>query len=106
MQAKLLTQFRVIGILEALSFLILLGIAMPLKHFAGIPSAVMIAGWIHGVLFVLYVGWALYVGTQLNWSNGRHVGAVAAAMLPFGPFVFHAYLRRDYPSEQNSSGTS
>ena len=33
-------RLRTIGIFEGLSFLILLGVAMPLKYFAGIPEAV------------------------------------------------------------------
>lgn len=46
--------FRLIGFLEALSFLILLLIAMPLKYIWGQPEAVKIVGSAHGGLFLLY----------------------------------------------------
>ena len=43
---------------EGVSFLLLMGVAMPLKYFAGMPEAVKLAGWCHGVFFILYgMGW-------------------------------------------------
>ena len=50
-----ITQFRIIALAEGISFLVLLGIAMPLKYAAGNPEPVRIVGWIHGGLFVLYL---------------------------------------------------
>ena len=47
-------RLRAIGLAEAISFLMLLGIAMPLKYFADFPRAVTIAGWLHGVLFMAF----------------------------------------------------
>jgi integral membrane protein len=43
---------RLSALLEGISFLVLLGIAMPLKYMAGIPEPVTVIGWAHGVLFV------------------------------------------------------
>ena len=53
------TTLRRFGWIEGVSFLVLLGVAMPLKYFAGMPRAVTYFGWIHGVLFVLLC-WALW----------------------------------------------
>ena len=52
---KLLHRFRMIGIAEGISFLVLLLIAMPLKYLMHIPEAVKITGWIHGALFVTFI---------------------------------------------------
>ncbi len=93
-QNKALTTFRYIGILEGASFLILLGIAMPLKYFAGMPTAVTIVGGLHGLLFVLYVLAIIYATIALRWKFLRVVGAFLAAFLPFGPFIFDARLRK------------
>ena len=41
-------RLRLVGIAEGISFLILLGIAMPLKYVWGQPLAVRIVGLIHG----------------------------------------------------------
>ena len=43
-----------VGMMEGLSFLLLMGVAMPLKYFAGMPAAVKWTGWIHGILFIVY----------------------------------------------------
>ena len=49
---------RVVGRWEAISFLVLLGVAMPLKHAAGRPGAVSVVGMLHGVLWVAFVAWS------------------------------------------------
>ena len=39
---------------EAASFLLLLGVAMPMKYMMDMPLAVRIVGMIHGVLFIAF----------------------------------------------------
>jgi integral membrane protein len=53
-----LSFLRHAALAEAVSYLLLLGVAMPLKYLAGQPRAVSIVGMIHGVLF-LVLCWAL-----------------------------------------------
>ena len=43
------SRFRLISIIEGISYLILIFIAMPLKYFAGIPEAVKSCGMAHGI---------------------------------------------------------
>lgn len=81
--------------MEGVSFLVLLGVAMPLKYIAGQPLAVTIVGSIHGVLFVLYIAAIAHMKVAMNWPNRRVIGALAASILPFGPFIFDIQLRRD-----------
>ncbi|MGD8191917.1 DUF3817 domain-containing protein [Brevibacillus ginsengisoli] len=90
-----LTFFRVIGFSEGISFLVLLGIAMPLKYFADLPEAVRYIGILHGILFILYLLAIGFVTKEYRWSFQRILGAFVAALLPFGPFVMDARLRRD-----------
>ena len=88
-------RLRVISLLEGVSFLVLLGIAMPLKYAAGIPEAVKVVGWAHGVLFVLFLlalGDAQAAG---RWPLSRIAGAFIAAVLPFGSFVLERKLRAE-----------
>ncbi|MEC9073494.1 MAG: DUF3817 domain-containing protein, partial [Myxococcota bacterium] len=47
-------RLRLIGWIEGTSYLLLVGVAMPLKYLAGQPMAVKITGWIHGLLFMLF----------------------------------------------------
>ena len=80
-------QFRLIGTLEGLSFLLLLGIAMPLKYLAGIPEPVKLLGWAHGLLFVLYLLYVASAKWKLQWSYTQMLLAAFASVVPFGPFV-------------------
>ncbi len=89
-----LGRFRLVGTLEGVSFLLLLFVAMPLKYFADIPGPVTVIGGIHGFLFTLYLGAVAYMIFAAGWRLPRVLGAVAAAILPFGPFVFERSLRR------------
>ena len=82
-----MNRFRVIAICEGISFLVLLFIAMPLKYFAGYPQAVLVVGWIHGILFISYMISGLDVKTTYRWNFRRTFIAFIAALVPFGPFI-------------------
>lgn len=86
---------RLIGLAEGISLLILLGIAMPLKYMLGQPEAVRIVGWIHGLLFVLFIAAVLLAYQQRNWPLKKVAFAFIAAFLPFGTFVFDAQLKKE-----------
>ena len=82
------------GIAEGISFLILLGIAMPLKYLAGQPQAVRIAGSLHGALFVIYAAMVLLAARNHQWPPKEIGLGLLAAFLPFGPFWFDKRMRR------------
>jgi integral membrane protein len=89
-----LARLRLIGLLEGLSFLVLLLIAMPLKYAADQPLAVRYVGMAHGVLFLLYLLALLPVALDYRWSWRTGALAVLASLLPGGPFVFdHRVLK-------------
>lgn len=88
-EKKLYREFHRIGILEGISYLLLLGVAMPLKYIWDLPLAVKYIGWAHGALFILYILWTLRCYFSLNWSFKWLVLAGVASILPFGPFWFH-----------------
>lgn len=85
---------RAVGLLEACSFLILVGVAMPLKYLAGQPSAVKVVGWIHGVLFLIFCGALLRTIVVARWPLSRAALIFVAALLPFGPFVVDRRMKR------------
>ncbi|MDR9401594.1 MAG: DUF3817 domain-containing protein [Psychroflexus sp.] len=71
---------------EAISFLALLFIAMPLKYFFDMPEYVRIVGMAHGVLFVLYIIGAYFMYEKLGWKLKELLIVMLCAVLPFGPF--------------------
>ena len=80
--------FKAIALTEGWSYLILLGIAMPLKYGAGIPWPVKYVGWLHGVLFVAYGASLLWVWVSEKWSFTKVVLAFVVSLVPFGTFWF------------------
>jgi integral membrane protein len=88
-------RFRAIGITEGISYLLLLLIGMPLKYMAGIPEVVKIMGWMHGILFILYVVALIQVSIPNRWSFIRVLIALIASLLPFGTFLLDKRLRAE-----------
>jgi integral membrane protein len=86
---------RKVALLEGASYLLLLGVAMPLKYLAGMPGAVRLVGSVHGGLFVLYAAAVIWAGTARRWPAGRWAANLVASLLPFGPFVMDGRLRRE-----------
>src|SRR5688500_12250364 len=90
-----LGRLRVIGWGEGISFLLLLGVAMPLKYFAGWPHAVRVVGMAHGVLFMLYVLAAIHAALEHDWPWKRTLLVLVASVLPAGPFIVDAKILRE-----------
>ena len=78
---------RRIAFAEGISFLILVGIAMPLKWIFHQPAAVKIFGWAHGVLFIVFCLALARVWIIAKWPVPRCAIIFIAALLPFGPFL-------------------
>ncbi len=85
---------RTIGLAEACSFLVLVGVAMPLKYFAGQPAAVKVFGWIHGILFMIFCGALVRTMVVARWPLSRSALIFLAALLPFGPFVVDRRMKQ------------
>jgi integral membrane protein len=78
---------RLLGNIEGISYLLLLGIAMPMKYFFGFPMAVKIVGMAHGVLFIAY---CLLLALQMRankWNLLFGIYLFVATLVPFGTFV-------------------
>ncbi|MEO8962914.1 MAG: DUF3817 domain-containing protein [Ginsengibacter sp.] len=90
-----LGRFRMAGIIEGISFITLLFIAMPLKYIAGDPRAVLYVGWVHGLLFMIYILTLIIVAIKLDWKFKKIVVAFLASLVPFGTFIMDKSLRRE-----------
>ena len=89
----ILSRMRWVGLAEGASFVILLGIAMPLKYLASTPLAVRIAGPIHGVLFLMYVACIVIAVRREAWPKGKALTLIVASLLPFGPLLVDSRVR-------------
>lgn len=98
---KLLHRFRMAGIAEGISFLVLLLIAMPLKYFFNLPQAVKLFGWVHGLLFVGFLWLAFDVMGTLKKPFSWMLKAFAAAIIPLGTFYFDRQWKKEEKLLQN-----
>lgn len=103
MLASPLGRLRVIGVVEGASFLLLLGIAMPLKYAYGMPQYVTVVGATHGALWIAYLIALVDVRFARNWDIRRVSIAFVASILPFGPFLLEPRLRREQLEAEGKS---
>ena len=81
-----LGRFRLIALLEGISFLVLLFIAMPMKYMMDMPEAVRTVGMLHGLLFVGYLLLLIPVKMDENWSFSLLMKSILVSLIPFGTF--------------------
>jgi integral membrane protein len=85
---------RIIAWIEGVSYLVLLGIAMPLKYLADEPGAVRIVGMIHGILFMLFCVALALAWRRRRWSLLRSTVIFASSLIPCATFFMDRYLAR------------
>lgn len=87
--------FRIISILEGITFLLLFAVTMPLKYAMDFHMPNKIVGMLHGVLFVLYVFMAISLKKDENWTIKQTAVILVCSVIPFGTFwMDKKYLSR------------
>ena len=88
--------FRIVALLEGVSYILLLFIAVPLKYWGGDESFVKLLGMPHGLLFVGYIILSYLLKEDENWGAIDFSIVMLASILPFGTFyVDWKYLRNE-----------
>ncbi|WP_057831358.1 DUF3817 domain-containing protein [Colwellia sp. TT2012] len=82
--------FRIISMLEGLSFLILLSVTL------GFVSRDYVSqlGMLHGVLFMIYLFLSLIVAKKQQWSFGILLSLFIASIVPFAFIGVEIFLSR------------
>ena len=93
MKKNLIGYFRLLAIVEGVSLLALLFVAMPLKYVYGMPEAVSVVGMTHGILFLVFVAFGMWVSQQKQWSDGFFALVVLSSMIPFATFAMDRKLK-------------
>lgn len=90
----MLNTFRIIALLEGLSYILLLFVAVPIKYMLEDPSYVKLLGMPHGILFVAYIAFAFLLKSELKWSRKTFAFILLASLIPFATFyVDFKYLK-------------
>ncbi len=77
-----------------MTLLVLFCVAMPLKHFFGVPLAVSIAGPIHGLAFMVFLWFVIRSWAEELISANGVSRLIVGAFIPMGGFVNERWLRR------------
>ncbi|MCK6606943.1 integral membrane protein [Flavobacterium aquaticum] len=88
----MIKSFRSIALLEGISTLALYFFAMPMKYIANDPIYVKNIGMAHGVLFMLYIAFAILIKNQQKWDAKTFAIVCLASIFPFGTF----YIEKKY----------
>tara|TARA_R110000850_G_scaffold59437_2_gene137270 strand:- start:765 stop:1067 length:303 start_codon:yes stop_codon:yes gene_type:complete len=94
LKKSLVDRLRLASILDGISYLILLGIAMPMKYMADMPLAVRIVGSAHGALWVALCLLLLISLVKKKLSFGWCVIVFVCALVPFAPFALDRKLKK------------
>lgn len=78
--------FRITALLEGISYILLLFVAVPIKYFAEDPQYVKLLGMPHGVLFMAYIALAIWLKPEYKWNNKTFFIVLLASIIPFGTF--------------------
>lgn len=84
--------FRIIALLEGVSYLLLLFVAVPIKYLSNDPQYVKMLGMPHGMLFIGYVVLAFLLRSEYKWNTRQFLVVLIASVIPFGTF----YVDRKY----------
>ncbi|MBI1221749.1 MAG: DUF3817 domain-containing protein [Bacteroidetes bacterium] len=81
-----LGRFRLVALLEGVSFLLLLFVAMPMKYMGDNPALIRPLGMTHGILFIAYFFLLLVLRENKKWSFSMVFKSAIVSVLPFGTF--------------------
>lgn len=84
--------FRIIGIFEGISAIVLFFFALPMKRIFHHPEFMYPIGLSHGILFIFYIVLAVILKFKNNWSVKTFLILCLASLVPFGTF----YTERKY----------
>jgi integral membrane protein len=87
--------FKKTALLEGISLIALLFLAMPMKYIFNQEIYVQTIGMAHGILFIVYILLAVILKFSLNWSYKLVAIIILASIIPFGTFyVDKKYLTK------------
>jgi integral membrane protein len=99
-------RLEVVSIAEATTLVLLVVLAVPLKHLGGWELGVRLMGPIHGLAFVAYIWTALQTVAGSSWSWLEATRLFLAAFVPFGGFLNLPLLSRRARRLQSSLAPS
>jgi integral membrane protein len=88
-----LRRLEIASMLEATTLVVLVCVAVPLKHLGHFDTAVRIIGPVHGLAFLAYLWTVLQTVTGGGWPGRAIARLVLTAFIPFAGFTTPTFLR-------------
>ncbi len=98
-------RFRLISILEALSFIYLLFCSIYLKRMLGDGEAIRTPGMIHGILFCIYCVFLYQAMEFAKWSIKKAFLIFLTSLIPVVPFLIEPWLKREQSHTSEKAAT-
>lgn len=91
---KQFDRLRHAALCEGATLVLLLAVAVPLKHLAGHAGVVSVMGPVHGMAFLYYL-WTITSNVSAeDWTRTEVAQLIGCAMLPFGAWFSIGLIRR------------
>ena len=92
--STMLKIFRLLSIIEGMSLITLMCVALPAKYYFGYFDIVWDTGMIHGILWSIYFIMSLVVSHMEKWRVTLWIIALFASVIPFACFFLERKLKR------------
>lgn len=90
----MLTRVRWLSLIDAVTYVVLVGVAMPLKYAADMPMAVRVVGMVHGVVWMLFMCQLMRARFEAEWPSSRIWLLSIVALVPVIPFFLDRSVKR------------
>lgn len=94
LEREQLKRLEILSMAEATTLVLLVCVAVPLKHVFGWPLGSRVLGPVHGIAFLAYAWTALQTVAAGGWRRHDTARLFVVAFLPFGGFFNLPWLRR------------
>ena len=94
-ELRQLRKLEIMSLIEGTTLVILVFVAVPLKHLAGAGTMSAIMGPVHGLAFLAYI-WTVIetVSGGGGWHRPEIARLAAVSLVPFGSFTNSGFLKR------------
>ncbi|WP_413731351.1 DUF3817 domain-containing protein [Sodalis sp. RH20] len=93
-ELTLLRRLHLASVVEGYTLVILVCIAVPLKHLAGFPQVSAAMGPIHGLAFLFYAWMVVNTAAGGMWRKAQVARLLILAFIPFGTFFNVGMIKR------------
>jgi integral membrane protein len=94
LEREQLKQLEILSLIEATTLVMLVCVAVPLKHLFDWPLGSRILGPVHGIAFIAYTWTALQTVAGGDWRGADIARLFIVALFPFAGYLNIPWLRR------------